>query len=316
MAVEPISPNETGATVSELGKQAIPRALNLTGEDVSAYLRSLDDKGRSAATVSCYAPKLSALCAYLGSSPLEAGTLASWRSHLLEEGYSPRTVNTYVSAANGLVGYLGRRDLQLTGQLSVEGKERACLTRREYLTLLSHARDCGRERDYLLVKTFALTGVSSSDLSHVTVGAVRRGEVSLDGRDARALFPPFLAKEVLSFAALEGIEEGPVFRGRDGHPLSRTAVAACLRSLALDAGLPPERCGPGALSSLRSSALEEIRTSLAPLVRRTYESLLDAEQVTVGWAAAPSKRARRGAGSNGPSSGASPVARESEQEAS
>lgn len=260
---------------------AFPADLVLSDEHIRDYLDSLRKRGRSETTVSCYAAKLASLRGYLDGSPLRADTLSSWRSHLLGLGYSPRTVNTYVSAANGLMSYLGRRDLQLVGQLSFESEERACPTRGEYLTLLSHARKRGRERDYLLAKTFALLGISASDLSRVSVEAAERGVVALE--EGTMPIPLSLAEEIVSFASSEGIEGGPVFRGRDGRPLSRTAASACLRTLAQDAGLAPERCGPGALASLRRTAFEEIRSSLSPLVRQAYESLLDAEQALVGW---------------------------------
>lgn len=288
---------------------SLPSAMNLTEENVTAYLESLERKGRSGATVSCYAAKLSSLLEYLGGSPLRETTLSSWRRHLLERGYSPRTVNTYISAANGLVGYLGRRDLQLVGQLSFEGEGRVGLTRGEYLALLSYARACGRERDYLLAKSFASMGVSSSDLKRITVEAVECGELVLEGQCEPTEIPAFLASEILAFATSEGIEAGPVFRGRDGHPLSRTAVASCLRNLANEAGLPPERCGPGALSALRRSALDEIRESLSPLVRRTYESLLEAEQAAVGWDNSPQGYGRRAAEKKDRSAGLELVSR-------
>lgn len=266
--------------------------LVLTDEYIRDYLESLRKRGRSATTVSCYAAKLASLQGYLDGSPLYADTLSSWRSHLLESGYSPRTVNTYVSAANGLMGYLGRRDLQLVGQLAFEGEERTCLTRREYLSLLSHARKRGRERDYLLAKTLALLGISASELPRVSVEAAKCGMVALE--EGSVPIPPSLAEEIISFASSEGMEGGPVFRGRDDRPLSRTAVSACLRGLAQDAGLAPERCGPGALASLRRTAFEEIRDSLNPLVRQAYESLLDAEQAIVGWDESLACRRRKG----------------------
>lgn len=281
-AAHPISSRDS--EVSSSGRlTSLPSAMSLTEENVAAYLGSLERKGRSAATVSCYATKLSTLLEYLGGSPLRETTLPSWRRHLLERGYSPRTVNTYISAANGLMGYLGRRDLQLMGQLSSEGEGRVGLTRREYLALLSYARACGRERDYLLVKSIASMGVSSSDLHRITVEAAECGELVLEGKREPITIHSALANEILAYAASEGIGAGPVFRGRDDHPLSRTAVATCLRNLAHEAGLPPERCGPGALAALYRSSLDEIRESFAPLARRAYESMLEAEQAAVGW---------------------------------
>lgn len=258
--------------------------VQVTPADVDAYLEALEARGRRAATTSVYAAKLRLLLSYLAGEQLGEGTLLEWRSYLLEEGYSPRTVNSYLSAANGLVGFLGRRDLQLTGQLESGATKHREPSRSNYLRLLSFVRGRGDMRDYLLIKSIALLGLSVSELSLLTVEAVRAGGVRLPGPpDTSVAVPDVLAREIMDYAARQGLEEGPVFLGRTGSPLSRTSVAARLRAAAMGAGLPPDACGPGALASLRRKALVDIEASLSSFVTQSYDRILDVEQALVGW---------------------------------
>ena len=106
------------------------------------------------------------------------------------------------------------------------------LTRAEYLHLLDTARVLGREPAYLLVKVFALTGISVSELPVLTVEAVRAGRV----RDVP--LPEGLKSELLAYAARKNILSGPVFATRSGRPLDVQRVSAILRGL----GAGPRPC--------------------------------------------------------------------------
>lgn len=72
----------------------------------------------------------------------------------------------------------GGRDLQLIGQLDTEEEIQPELSRTEYLRLLATARNLGRERTYLMVKVFALTGIRVSELNRVMLRAVGGGTCS------------------------------------------------------------------------------------------------------------------------------------------
>ena len=166
-------------------RTAAPAELTVTWEEVCRYLDSLAARGRRRETIQVYRPKLEAFYHFLPEDKrVAADTLELWRAALLREGYSPGTANTHVSAANGLLAYLGRRDLQLIGQLDTEEEIQPELSRTEYLRLLATARNLGRERTYLMVKVFALTGIRVSELNRVTVRAVEEGRVltACDGR--------------------------------------------------------------------------------------------------------------------------------------
>lgn len=267
-------------------RTAAPAELTVTWEEVCRYLDSLAARGRRRETIQVYRPKLEAFYHFLPEDKrVAADTLELWRAALLREGYSPGTANTHVSAANGLLAYLGRRDLQLIGQLDTEGEIQPELSRTEYLRLLATARNLGRERTYLMVKVFALTGIRVSELNRVTVRAVEEGRVltACDGRAQYVLIPACLRKELTVCLRRVGITAGPVFVTRSGRPMRRTQVSGEIRTLCRDARVDGDKSNPRCLRRLYQVTQERIRDSVQILAEQAHERMLEEEQLTVGW---------------------------------
>lgn len=267
-------------------RTAAPAELTVTWEEVCRYLDSLAARGRRRETIQVYRPKLEAFYHFLPEDKrVAADTLEFWRAALLREGYSPGTANTHVSAANGLLAYLGRRDLQLIGQLDTEEEIQPELSRTEYLRLLTTARNLGRERTYLMVKVFALTGIRVSELNRVTVRAVEEGRVltACDGRAKYVLIPACLRKELTVYLRRVGITAGPVFVTRSGRPMRRTQVSGEIRTLCRDARVDGDKSNPRCLRRLYQVTQERIRDSVQILAEQAHERMLEEEQLTVGW---------------------------------
>lgn len=267
-------------------RTAAPAELTVTWEEVCRYLDSLAVRGRRHETIQVYRPKLEAFYHFLPEDKrVAADTLEFWRAALLREGYSPGTANTHVSAANGLLAYLGRRDLQLIGQLDTEEEIQPELSRTEYLRLLTTARNLGRERTYLMVKVFALTGIRVSELNRVTVRAVEEGRVltACDGRAKYVLIPACLRKELTVYLRRVGITAGPVFVTRSGRPMRRTQVSGEIRTLCRDARVDGDKSNPRCLRRLYQVTQERIRDSVQILAEQAHERMLEEEQLTVGW---------------------------------
>ena len=267
-------------------RTAAPAELTVTWEEVCRYLDSLVARGRRRETIQVYRPKLEAFYHFLPEDKrVAADTLELWRAALLREGYSPGTANTHVSAANGLLAYLGRRDLQLIGQLDTEEEIQPELSRTEYLRLLATARNLGRERTYLMVKVFALTGIRVSELNRVTVRAVEEGRVltACDGRAQYVLIPACLQKELAVYLRRVGITAGPVFVTRSGRPMRRTQVSGEIRTLCRDARVDGDKSSPRCLRRLYQVTQERIRDSVQILAEQAHERMLEEEQLTVGW---------------------------------
>ncbi len=267
-------------------RTAAPAELTVTWEEVCRYLDSLVARGRRRETIQVYRPKLEAFYHFLPEDKrVAADTLELWRAALLREGYSPGTANTHVSAANGLLAYLGRRDLQLIGQLDTEEEIQPELSRTEYLRLLATARNLGRERTYLMVKVFALTGIRVSELNRVMVRAVEEGRVltACDGRAQYVLIPACLRRELTVYLRRVGITAGPVFVTRSGRPMRRTQVSGEIRTLCRDARVDGDKSNPRCLRRLYQVTQERIRDSVQILAEQAHERMLEEEQLTVGW---------------------------------
>lgn len=256
--------------------------LIFTLELLCDFLDSLQKKGRSQSTIQTYRGRLYQLYEWLPEGKeICRGTLEEWKMSLLADRYSSGTVNLCMSAANSFLEACGRRELQIVTLLKQGDDTQPELTRNEYLRLLSTARALGKEREYLMVKIFAATGISVRDLSQLTVEAAEAGEVKLPASILH--IPECLREELLDYAKREGIASGPVFVTKTRVPYSRTAVTALIQRLCHDARVPEERANPRCLRKLYQTTQAGIQANIALLVEQSHDRLLEAEQLDIGW---------------------------------
>ena len=273
-------------TAAARTRDAPQRRAAVTMEQIEAFLRSLERRGRAAGTIQAYRRSLTRFYQALPPDKrVGRDTLSRWRDDLLAQGYTARTVNAALSAANSLLDFLGQRECQLVRRLAVADQAQPELDRREYLRLLSAARAQGNERAYLLVKVFAVTGIPVHGLPELTVEAVRANALAPEPGGPRRPIPASLREELLAYIRRRELTGGPVFVTRSGRPLSRTAVTAAIQSLAGDAQVAPEKCNPRCLRKLCQTTLAEIEADVRRLVEQTRDQLLEQEQRLVGWEA-------------------------------
>lgn len=269
----------------EMGKQTrtLPvEGLTLTPELIDEFLEYLRNCGRTAPTLDTYRRNLGFLYAYLPEDKrLRHGTLEKWRQDMVASGYAAKTINVRLSAADSLLNYCGRRELQSNGPLEHGGVVQPELTRNEYLRLLSAAKILGKEQAYLLVKVFGSIGITVQQLPELTVECARQGRITV-GRAIRRI-PNCLCKELLDYAAREGISSGQLFQTKDGRPLHRSAVWSSIHSLCWDANVDEEKATPRCLRKLYQATQAGIRANLSVLLDQSFERLVDTEQLTIGW---------------------------------
>lgn len=259
----------------------------LRWEQVDAYLNDLQTRGRTPETIRTYRRNLLLLFEALPESrQLDRRTLARWRDTMLEQGYTPRTVNVRLASANSFLDYLGLRDYQLPMQLKpAEDDIQPELTRNEYLRLLSVARTLDKGRTYFMVKVFAILGLTVHDLPKLTAEAVEKGVFTTSANRSRQIIriPNCLQAELLGYLQREGIRSGPVFCTRNGKPICRAAVTACIQQLSRDARVAPEKCNPRCLRKLCQSTRAGVQQSISLLVEQALDRMLEQEQITIGW---------------------------------
>lgn len=212
-------------------------------------------------------------------------TLSQWHGALLEQGYSARTAATRIAAVNTLLDYLGRRDFQWHTRLEIPEKELSDLTREEYMRLLLEAQ---RQEDitlYLLVKTFAVTGLSVQSLNDLTREAVDCGEIRTERKkfSQTVSIPTMLRRELLDYAMRERVRSGSLFRTRTGKPFTRTAITNMISRLGQDAGLEPGKANPRSLKRLYQDTFAEYQQQADEWIQDSYVRLLEQEEQKAGW---------------------------------
>lgn len=278
-------PIKKQSVYKKLRSKAAQSSMVLTLDLIQEFLTHLREKNASANTLEQYRQSLAMLYEALPvNKQIDRETLSMWSNQLLQRGYAARTINVCVSSANSLLAYLGFREFQLQQQLEPDNEPQPELTRGEYLTLLRTARSEQKERVYLLIKLFACTGISVQDIEKVTVEAVQGNCIALTEDQEKTLkLPEFLRMELQSYADHLEIKQGPIFVTRDGKPLGRTNIAASIRQLCQDAGIPLEKGNPRCLRRLYQATRLEIEQDINRLIEQAHERILEVEQQVVGW---------------------------------
>ncbi len=263
-------------------------SFRLTVKEIQRFLSDHEGGGYTADTVRLYRSALYAFYDYLPEDKRVCrDVLPRWYQSILEQGYSPRTAGTRLSAVNSLLDYLGWRNLQWYTKLERAQTEPQELTREEYIRLLHEARKQEDITLYLLVKTFAATGLPLQCLTDLTREAVNSGVVQTERKkySRTVKLPAGLRRELLDYAMREGIRTGPVFRTAAGAPLQRTIVTHMISRLGAAAGLEPGKANPQSLKRLYQNTFAEYQRQADAWMQDSYTRLLAEEEQKAGWLA-------------------------------
>lgn len=270
-------------------------AESFTKERIEEFLEDFTRLGRSQPCVQSYRRALTGLYDVLpeirpdvpfkeNERTLDRETGRAWVEWMKAEGLSPRTVNARISAWNSFVKHIGRQEwkLERADDSSDEG-ERPELSRSEYLRLLSTAKHLGKDRTYMLVKTFGDTGLRVQELPLLTAEAVLSGKVPLEERGQELKLAPTLRRELMAYLQRQGIRSGPVFVTSGGNPMPRSAINASIRQLSMDARVGIEKVTPSCLRNMYEDTQKGLWSRISLLVDQAYEALLQQEEIAVGW---------------------------------
>lgn len=170
-----------------------------------------------------------------------------YKENIIQSGNKTSTVNLALMALNRYLRYAGHEDCTVHA-LKVQKPQ--CpdniLSQTEYRRMMTYARQTGQEKYYCIMRTLALTGIRVSELSGCTVEAVGHGsfEVENKGKRRNVYLPRKLTGDLKRYCLKEHIDDGVIFRGSEGQPISRVAVYKMLVRLARRAGVPWEKAHP------------------------------------------------------------------------
>lgn len=258
-------------------------------EDLAGFSNWLCTQEKSPATVKKYLRDVRVFCRFAKGQEVDKELTVGYKTHLLERGYGVRSINSMLASLNSFLvykGWEGYRVRSIRIQREVYCRQERMLTRQEYFRLLEAAK--GRPRLHLLLQTLCGTGIRISELAYFTVEGVKRGEIVVrcKGKTRRILLPKKLKKKLLSYAAGENIQTGPLFCTRSGKPLDRSNIWAEMKSLCAKAGVSPEKVFPHNLRKLFARTFYNQEKDVAKLADILGHSSIDTTRIyimTDGW---------------------------------
>ena len=141
------------------------------------------------------------------------------------------------------------------------------LTKSEYERLLDAAKQKKNERLYYLMQTICASGIRVSELSAITIEAVkaRRANINCKGKMRVVILPKELCKMLTEYARGQKITSGPVFITKTGKPLDRSTIWKMMKALCESAGVDREKVFPHNLRHLFARTYYSIQKDIVRL---------------------------------------------------
>ena len=145
-----------------------------------------------------------------------------------------------------------------------ENKE---LTKAEYKKLIETAKEQGKGKIGMLIQTICATGIRVSELSAITVAAVKKGVAAIynKGKERQILIPRDLQVRLLDYIRKNDIKKGSVFQTSKGKAVDRTWIWREMKKLCEKAGVEKDKVFPHNLRHLFARTFYTLYKDIAKL---------------------------------------------------
>ena len=227
----------------------------ITDEMLKDYENYLYEQEKSRATIQKYLCDLQKLLAFADGREFTKSLVIEYKEYLIEKGYKTTSINSYLVAANGFFTFVEWFELRIN-TLKVQREafmpQKRELTKEEYKKLVETAYAKGKIKIGMIIETICGTGIRVSELSAITVEAVKKGMATIanKGKERTILIPRKLQVKLLTYIRKNGISDGAVFCTANGKAVDRTWIWREMKKLCEDAGVDKSKVFPHNLRHL------------------------------------------------------------------
>ena len=256
----------------------------VTSEHLAAFEEHLLFEERSPATIRKYMRALHEFFDGVPCTVTKSELIA--RKEVFAGRKAVGTVNGMITALNRFLSFCGLYALRvqyLREQRRIFSDKARELSRSEYLHLIEAAQQRGKHRLALVIQTLGATGIRVSELEHITVDAVRRGQAAVrcKGKTRTVLLPKKLQKTLLRYCREQGRKQGSVFVTRNGRPLDRSNIWSEMKRLCRDAGISAAKVFPHNLRHLFARVFYSLDRDLAKLADLLGHTRLETTRIYI-----------------------------------
>ena len=241
----------------------------ITNTLLKAFEESLYDDEKSKVTIEKYNRDIQRFVIYSGEKEIDKQLVLVYKAEL-EKTYAITSANSMLAAINALFRFAGWFELcvkQFKVQKAVYCPEEKELTKREYEALIHAAKENQNEKMSLIIQTICSTGIRVSELSYITVDAVRKGEatVSCKGKTRKIFIVSALRKKLLRYANEQGMTKGMIFVTKTGKAMNRSNIWRGMKNLCGQAGVSQQKVFPHNLRHLFARTFYGLEKDIAKL---------------------------------------------------
>ncbi len=209
------------------------------------FKEHLLNEEKSASTMDKYIRDVTVFMQWCNNAEISKSLVLEYKQRLIEN-YAPASVNSVLSSLNCFFEFnrwheLKVKMLKIQKQIFAERSKE--LTKAEYEKLLTAAKQKSNERLYYLMQTICASGIRVSELTAITVEAVRAGQATIKckGKMRVIILPKDLCKMLTEYIKRHKITSGPVFITKNGKPLDRSTIWKMMKALCESAGVNKEK---------------------------------------------------------------------------
>lgn len=242
---------------------------HITNEIVRRFEQYLYEEEKSDKTIEKYMRDIRVFTEWLGGCELDKSVVLEYKRELIKK-YAPASVNSMLSSLNALFIYLNWYDMKvktLKIQKQIFASKDKELTKAEYERLLTAAKSKNNEQLYYLMQTIASTGIRISELSAISVEAVKTGKVTINckGKLRQIFLPKALCKMLKEYIKRRNIQSGSVFVSRNGKTLDRSNIWKMMKALCESANVSKDKVFPHNLRHLFARTFYSIQKDIVRL---------------------------------------------------
>ncbi len=235
-------------------------------KEFESYLVSEE---KSKATVMKYTHDVTVFVQWLNGQQISKTVVQEYKQWL-EDEHAPKSVNSILSSLNSFFEWIDHpeyrvKSLKIQQNAFIEPNRE--LTKAEYNMLLKTAYKQGKTRLYLVMQTICATGIRVSELTYITVDAVKNGvaRIKCKGKNRVIFIPEKLGKMLLRYTFTNGIKQGSVFVTRTGNPIDRSNIWLEMKKLCEKAGVLASKVFPHNLRHLFGRVYYEVYQDISRL---------------------------------------------------
>ena len=235
-------------------------------QNFSNYLK---ENERTNATIHKYLHDIGCFSLYANENEINKDMVLAYKADLVKR-YAISSANSMIASLNTFFKFMEWNDLcirQFKVQKKVYCNEEKEISKSDYMKLLSVATEKKKERLNLLIQTICGTGIRVSELSAITVEAVRNGEaiISCKGKTRKVFIVSKLRKKLLKYAMKARIHSGAIFITRTGKPMDRSNIWREMKKLCKEAKISEEKVFPHNLRHLFARTFYNMDKDIAKL---------------------------------------------------